>query len=203
MKSTIKICGLSDPQSIETAINNGAKFLGFVLFYPKSPRNIDPRKLKELTQQIPNSINKVTVLVNPTDEQINSIKNFCNYVQLHGEETNERVKEIKNKFKIKVIKVIKIKNKENLNLIKNYQDADEILLDTPAMEKSEEFNFDLIKDLNISSYFLAGGINIKNIEKALKKTSKIDVSSGLESLPGIKDQNKIIDFLNKVKSYEA
>ena len=69
------------------------------------------------------------------------------------------------------------------------------------MEKSELFNFELLKNTNISSYFLAGGININNITQALQYTSKLDISSSLESEPGIKDLNKIKDFMKKVKEY--
>jgi len=69
------------------------------------------------------------------------------------------------------------------------------------MEKSKTFNFNLLKNINISSYFLAGGINSSNVDKVLKYTSKIDISSGVEISPGIKDEKKIIDFINKVQSH--
>jgi len=69
------------------------------------------------------------------------------------------------------------------------------------MEKSETFNFNLLNNIDINSYFLAGGINVSNVERALKYTSKIDISSGVEISPGIKDEKKIIDFMNKVQSY--
>ena len=82
-----------------------------------------------------------------------------------------------------------------------YPAADDLLLDTPAMEKSELFNFNLLDNLNISSYFLAGGINITNIHQALHFTSKIDISSGVESEPGVKDINKIKDFMDEVKRH--
>lgn len=76
-----------------------------------------------------------------------------------------------------------------------------MLIDTPAMEKSELFNFELLKNTNISSYFLAGGININNVTQALQYTSKLDISSSLESEPGIKDLDKIKTFMQKVKEY--
>ena len=70
------------------------------------------------------------------------------------------------------------------------------------MEKTQTFNFKILKDINITRYFLAGGINDKNLKFAMQNTNKIDVSSGLESVKGIKDNNKIEKFLNLVKSYE-
>ena len=200
MKSIVKICGLSEKSSIDTAIKNGAKYLGFILNYPKSPRNITLDQLKGITQGI--KTNKVAVMVNPSDDQINQISKFCEYLQCHGDETSERIINIKKKFNIKIIKTIKVKNELSLQEISKYQVADEILIDTPAMEKTQTFNFKILKDINITRYFLAGGINDKNLKFAMQNTNKIDVSSGLESVKGIKDNNKIEKFLNLVKSYE-
>ena len=202
MRSTIKICGLRDTNAIETAIHYGAKYLGFVCDYPKSPRNISPYQLTEIIKNVPNSeICKVAVVVNPDDTLINIIKDSVDFLQLHGSETNERILEIKKKFDLKIIKAIKIKNEEDLKQIDIFSHADDLLLDTPAMEKSELFNFNLLDNRNISSYFLAGGINIDNVAQALQFTSKLDISSSLESSPGVKDVNKIKDFMEEVKRH--
>lgn len=202
MSATIKICGLRDYDAIQTAINCGAKFLGFVCNYPKSPRNLSPLKLIEITAKIKNNRpSTVAVIVDPDDNLINTIKDNVDFLQLHGSENNNRILEIKKKFKLKIIKAIKIKNKEDLNQIDHYPDADDLLLDTPAMEKSELFNFKLLKNKNIGSYFLAGGINIDNVAQALQYTSKLDISSSLESKPGIKDLEKIKNFMKEVNKY--
>ena len=202
MSATVKICGLRDTNAIETAIHYGAKYLGFVCNYPKSPRNISPYQLNEIIKNVPNSETyKVAVVVDPDDTLINIIKDSVDFLQLHGSETNERILEIKKKFDLKIIKAVKIKNEEDLKQIDMFSHADDLLLDTPAMEKSELFNFNLLDNRNISSYFLAGGINIDNVAQALQFTSKLDISSSLESSPGVKDVNKIKDFMEEVKRH--
>ena len=202
MSATIKICGLRDKDAINTAINFGAKYLGFVCNYPKSPRNVSPYQLVEIMNNLSdNTTYKVAVLVDPDDELIDIIKNSINFLQLHGSETNERILDIKRKFNLNIIKAIKIKTEEDLKQIDTYTNADDLLLDTPAMEKSELFNFNLLDNRNISSYFLAGGINIDNVVQAMQFTSKLDISSGLESEPGVKDLEKIKDFMKEVERH--
>ena len=202
MSATIKICGLRDKDAINTAINFGAKYLGFVCNYPKSPRNVSPYQLIEITNNLPDSAAyKVAVLVDPDDGLIDIIKNSVDFLQLHGSETNERILDIKRKFNLNIIKAIKIKTEEDLKQIDTYTNADDLLLDTPAMEKSELFNFNLLDNRNISSYFLAGGINIDNIAQAMQFTSKLDISSGLETEPGVKDLEKIKDFMKEVERH--
>ena len=202
MSATIKICGLRDKDAINTAINFGAKYLGFVCNYPKSPRNVSPYQLIEITNNLPDSAAyRVAVLVDPDDGLIDIIKNSVDFLQLHGSETNERILDIKRKFNLNIIKAIKIKTEEDLKQIDTYTNADDLLLDTPAMEKSELFNFNLLDNRNISSYFLAGGINIDNVVQAMQFTSKLDISSGLESEPGVKDLEKIKDFMKEVERH--
>ena len=202
MSATIKICGLRDKDAINTAINFGAKYLGFVCNYPKSPRNVSPYQLIEITNNLPDSAAyKVAVLVDPDDGLIDIIKNSIDFLQLHGSETNERILDIKRKFNLNIIKAIKIKTEEDLKQIDTYTNADDLLLDTPAMEKSKLFNFNLLDNRNISSYFLAGGINIDNVVQAMQFTSKLDISSGLESEPGVKDLEKIKDFMKEVERH--
>jgi phosphoribosylanthranilate isomerase len=202
MSATIKICGLRDKDAINTAINFGAKYLGFVCNYPKSPRNVSPYQLIEITNNLPDSAAyKVAVLVDPDDGLIDIIKNSVDFLQLHGSETNERILDIKRKFNLNIIKAIKIKTEEDLKQIDTYTNADDLLLDTPAMEKSELFNFNLLDNRNISAYFLAGGINIDNVVQAMQFTSKLDISSGLESETGVKDLEKIKDFMKEVERH--
>ena len=202
MKATVKICGLKDFRAIDAAISNGAKYLGFVCDYPKSPRNCNALELIAITNKIhETNIAKVAVMVDPNDRIIEQIHQHIDFIQLHGSETNDRILDIKSRFDIQIIKAIKIKEEEDLKQIDLYPAADDLLLDTPAMEKSELFNFNLLDNLNISNYFLAGGININNIHQALHFTSKIDISSGVESEPGIKDIVKIKDFMNEVKRH--
>ena len=203
MKSTIKVCGMRDPQLIDTAIQNGAKYIGFILNYPKSPRSITVYELQNLIKQIPVHIKKVAVMVNPEIKEVKQIENDCDFVQLHGDETNDDIKKIKQQTKLKVIKAIKIRDEKDLNQLTQFPDADHLLLDTPAMgQEGDEFNFSLLNHIENQNYFLAGKINLNNVGTALKYTDKIDVNSSLETEKGIKDPEKITEFFNKVKSYE-
>jgi len=199
MSALIKICGMNNAEMIKTAISNKVDYLGFV-FYEKSPRNLTIDEAKVLTNLVPPNIKKVAVLVDPDDNFLEQIKKLFDFFQLHGSETNQRIKAIKSKFNNKIIKTVKIKTKEDLEQINKFKDADDLLIDTPAMERSETFDFNLLKGVDISSYFLAGGINIKNVDQALKHSRKLDLSSGLEIKPGMKDAKKIIEFMNKVKN---
>ena len=203
MKTTVKVCGMKDPKLIDTAIENGASYIGFIVNYPKSPRSISVNELQNLIKQIPDHIKKVAVMVNPKIEEVKQIGNDCDFVQLHGDEKNDEIKQIKQQTKLKVIKAIKIKDEKDLNQLQQFPDADHLLLDTPAMgQEGDEFNFNLLSHIQNQNYFLAGKININNVGTALKYTDRIDVNSSLETEKGIKDPEKITEFFNKVKSYE-
>ena len=107
MKTTVKVCGMKDPKLIDTAIENGASYIGFIVNYPKSPRSISINELQNLTKQIPDHIKKVAVMVNPEMKEVKQIENDCDFVQLHGDETNDEIQQIKQQTKLKVIKAIK------------------------------------------------------------------------------------------------
>ena len=194
---------MRDPQLIDTAIQNGAKYIGFILNYPKSPRSITVNELQNLIKQIPVHIKKVAVMVNPEIKEVKQIENDCDFVQLHGDEINDDIKKIKQQTKLKVIKAIKIRDEKDLNQLSQFPDSDHLLLDTPAMgQEGDEFNFNLLNHIQNQNYFLAGKISINNVGTALKYTDMIDVNSSLETKKGIKDSEKITEFFNKVKSYE-
>ena len=122
-------------------------------------------------------------------------------IQLHGSETNERIKEIKQRSKLKVIKTIQVKNETDISLYKKYNDADYILHDTPSMESSIEFPTNLIHKLPKGENFaLAGSISESTIDNIAKLGVKFcDLSSKLEAKLGIKDHKKIKKFMEKVK----
>ena len=198
----IKICGLNPTRDVQTCIDLNVHFLGFV-FYDKSPRNTDLRDIKVLKKYNRKSSQYVSVCVDPTDSflQDNILGNF-EYIQLHGSETSERVKEIKNKG-IKVIKAIKVKEQKDINLYKDYEDkADLILFDSTSMEKSQNIPKDLLNKLPKGEKFgLAGAINLQNIrEYSQLGFNFLDLSSGLEreNLKGYKDHLKIKNFVNIV-----
>ena len=196
----IKICGLNPTRDVQTCIDLNIHFLGFV-FYKKSPRNTDLKEISVLKKYNPKTSHFVSVCVDPTDTFIreNILGNF-EYIQLHGSETSERVKEI-NKMGIKVIKTIKVKEQKDVALYKNYENkADLILFDSTSMEKSQSIPKDLLNMLPKGEKFgLAGAINLENIkEYSQLGFNFLDLSSGLEreNLKGYKDHLKIKSFVN-------
>ena len=202
----IKICGLNPTRDVQTCIDLNVHFLGFV-FYKKSSRNTDLKEISVLKKYNTKVSNYVCVCVNPTDAfiQENILGNF-EYIQLHGSETSERVKEI-NKMGLKVIKAIKVKNQKDIDLYKNYEDvADLILFDSTSMEKSQNIPKDLLHNLPKGEKFgLAGAINLENIrEYSQLGFNFLDLSSGLEreNLKGYKDHLKIKKFMDKVNELE-
>jgi phosphoribosylanthranilate isomerase len=202
MPVELKICGINSENTIKIILQNGScQYLGFV-FYPSSPRNLSIEQSKSLTSKVPNKIKKVAILVKPENDFIEKIKNQFDYFQVYDTSPSEtkKIKLISNK---KIIQAIKVKKKEDINLYKQYIGiADEFLFDSSGMEKSFSFEWEYLKNIQIKDWFLAGGINIDNLERAQSITKKIDISSGLEDNPGIKSPKKILDFLKKVRSYD-
>ncbi len=197
----IKICGLNPIRDVQICIDLNVDFLGFV-FYQKSPRNINLNEVTNLLKYNKQKSSFVAVTVNPDDEFIKNtvVKNF-DYIQLHGNETSERVKEIKS-MGLKVIKAIKVREESDINLYRKYNEADIILFDTPGMEKSFEFPKNLISKIPRGDRFaLAGSISENNVEKIAKLgVNFFDISSNLESELGHKDHLKIKSFLNKLNN---
>ena len=201
----IKICGLNPIRDVQICIDLKVDFLGFV-FYQKSPRNINLNEVTNLLKYKKQKSSFVAVTVNPTDKFIkNTVLNKFDYIQLHGNETNERVKKIKS-MGLKTIKAIKVREESDINLYKNYGEADIVLFDTPGMEKSFEFPKDLISKLPKGERFaLAGSISQNNIENIKKLgITFCDLSSNLETDAeiGYKDHQKIKKFINKVNEIE-
>ena len=197
----IKCCGLNPTRDVQVCLDLKVDFLGFI-FYEKSPRNI---KISDL--DILNNYNRKNALFtavtvdadNQMIDQISSKNIQC--LQLHGSETNERIEEIKNRSKLKIIKTIQVKNENDITKYKKYINADYILFDTPSMERSIEFPSNLIQKLPIGKNFaLAGSVSEQNIENIAKLGIKwCDLSSKLESKLGYKDHTKIKKFMNKVR----
>lgn len=206
----IKICGINDKLSMDAAIESKADYIGLV-FYDKSPRNLSLSDAKKLLKNRNQHSKIVALTVNSDDGFIKDIEQNIrpDYFQLHGNETPLRCKEIKVKFEIPIIKGIGIKNK--LDLIKANQDyenlCDILLLDSPSSilpgGNGEMFNWNIIKNCEPSKkWMLAGGLNINNIEKAVKISNPpaIDISSGVEISKGIKDPEMIKNFITKCRN---
>ena len=199
MPIELKICGINSEKIIQTIIKNGGcQYLGFV-FYPSSPRNLTIQQSKKLTSIVPDHIKKVAVLVRPENSFIETIEDQFDYFQVY-DTSPSKVKQLKLISNKKIIQAIKVKKREDINLYKEYIGiADEFLFDSSGMEKSFSFNWDYLKSIEIEGWFLAGGININNLDEATKITQKIDISSGLEDNPGKKSVQKVSDFLSEVR----
>ena len=206
----IKVCGINDQTSMNAAIYNSVNYIGLV-FYNQSPRNLSFTSARSLIKNRTKTSKIVALTVNPDDDFISDIvqKIKPDYLQLHGNETPLRCKEIKVKFKLPIIKGIGIKNK--LDLIKANQDyenlCDILLLDSPSTilpgGNGEMFNWNIIKNCEPQKkWMLAGGLNINNIEQAVKISNPpaIDISSGVEISKGIKDPEMIRNFISKCRN---
>ena len=200
----IKICGLNPTRDVQLCINLKVNYLGFV-FYEKSPRNIKLSEVNTLAKYDKKESAYVAVTVNPTDEFIkkNLVGKF-DFIQLHGSETKDRVNEIKS-MGLKVIKAIKVKEEQDIDNYREFDNADLILFDTPGMEKSLEFPNNLIAKLpNGAKYALAGSISENNVENISKLgVNFFDLSSSLESRLGFKDHLKINNFIKKINALKS
>ena len=196
----IKICGVSDPKTLDFILNHPhrPKFIGFITNYEKSKRFIEYKKLKKLISVERKQVNFTSVLVKPTDEILEKIKNLnFDYYQLY-DASPERTKEIKFKYKIKIITAITISGKNDVNEYKRYLDiSDIILFDSKGYHKSESFDHNLLngvsKELN---KMIAGNIQIDDIPSFKNKDFIIDLSGALEDEKGKKDINRINKLLN-------
>ena len=195
----IKVCGLNPARDVQLCIDLKVNYLGFV-FYKKSPRNVSLSDIKMLSKYNKKNSKFVAVTVNPNNEFIkkNLIGNF-DYIQLHGSETKNRISEIKT-MGFKIIKTIKVREMQDIDKYKEFDNADIILFDTPGMEKSLEFPKNLITKLPVGKkYALAGSISEDNVENISKLgVNFFDLSSNLESHLGYKDHKKIKSFVNKI-----
>ena len=201
----IKLCGFTEQKTIKTAIDYGCDFIG-VVFVKNSARYVNPENSQELSKIISQKAQKVAVTANESTENLQKInKNFQpNFFQLHGDEDIEYIRELKKIFpKISIIKALPISQKNDLNEIKNFEnEVDYFLLDNKNPGSGKNFDWSLLQDFEFSKpYFLSGGININNIDEAIKivNPSYIDISSGIEEERGIKSSKLIIEILGKLK----
>ena len=196
----LKICGVSDPKTLNFILNHPhpPKFIGFITNYKKSKRFIEYEKLRKLINVERKQINFTSVLVNPTDEILEKIKllNF-DYYQLY-DVSPKRTKEIKIKYKIKIITAITISNRSDVIRYKDYSNiSDIILFDSKGYHKSESFDHNLLNGVSKElSKMIAGNIQIDDIPNFKNKDYIIDLSGALEDKSGKKDINRINKLLN-------
>ncbi len=196
----LKICGVSDSKTLNYILNHPhpPKFIGFITNYEKSKRFIRYEELKKLINVDKKNINFTSVLVKPTDEILEKIKNLkFDYYQLY-DVSPERTKEIKFKYNIKIITAITISSKDDVMKYKDYSNiSDIILFDSKGYHKSESFNHNLLDGVsNELNKMIAGNIQINDIPSFKSKDFIIDLSGALEDKNGKKDINKINKLLN-------
>ncbi len=202
----VKICGIKTLDILNAAISSGARFIGFV-FYPPSPRHIDIDTAKELTLMLPTGVRAVGLFVNPTDEQLDIVTGRVqlDMLQLHGNETPERVKQIKDKYTLPIIKAFPISTEKDIEQIHLYENiVDWLLFDNISGGSGKKFDWSLLENQQFfKPWMLSGGLNPDNVAKALNILSPnaVDVSSGVESARGIKDPQKVKTFIRAVQNH--
>lgn len=212
MSLAIKICGLSTPETLAVALDAGASHVGFI-FFPKSPRNVTPDQAASLRQAALGRAKAVAVTVDATDAELDAIVATMrpDMLQLHGRETPTRVAAVRERHLLPVIKALSVSEPADLLHVHAYDGvADRILLDAKAPKGSElpggngvSFDWRLLAALDPAlDYFLSGGLNAANVADALHiaRPPGLDVSSGVESAPGIKDAGQIRAFFEAVRA---
>ncbi len=199
MRPDIKICGLKTPEAVDRALERGATHIGFI-FFEKSPRYIEPDIAGALAARARGKAKVVAVTVNPTSDDLDEIVSLVkpDILQLHGDESPERVLTIKAVYGLPVMKAFSVRGPDDLRRVEAYIGiADRFLFDAKPPDGSElpggngvAFDWSLMHWLDDSvDYMLSGGVNKDNVAQALTSTnaSGIDISSGVESAPGVKD----------------
>ncbi len=202
--SKIKICGIKRIEDIEVVNKYKPDYIGFV--FSKSPRQVDFETARELKSRLDKSIRVVGVFVNePIDFIVKlCISNVIDAVQLHGDENDEYIKQLRARVKCRIIKAVRVKSTEQI-LREEQKKCDFLLLDTYRKDvyggSGEKFNWDLIPADLVKEYFLAGGLNADNIQLAIKTLHPfcVDVSTSVET-DGVKDEKKVKEIIDKVRS---
>ena len=201
-----KICGITDVAALDAAIEGGARFVGFVS-YPKSPRHLSADKLAALVARARGRVETVLVMVNPDDAQLVATAGIIrpDWIQLHGSEIPRRAGEVRAFAQRGVIKAVGIARRDDLMTIPPYEPVvDMFLFDAQAPVaglpggNAQAFDWGLLAGASIGrSWLLAGGLTPDNVQEAIRLSGAalVDVSSGVESAPGLKDPAKIAQFL--------
>ncbi|WP_171176763.1 phosphoribosylanthranilate isomerase [Ruegeria sp. HKCCD8929] len=206
---SVKICGLTASEHVRAAAEAGARYVGLV-FFPKSPRYIDVPLAAQLAAEVPPGVAKVALTVNATDAELDHILASVplDMLQLHGTESPERVVEVKNRYGLPVMKAVGVADEEDLAQIDLYSDAaDQLLIDAKPPKHSDlpggnglSFDWRLLAGRKYwrRPWMLAGGLTQDNVVEAIRMTGarQLDVSSGVESAPGVKDSGRIRAFLD-------
>lgn len=212
MALSIKICGLKTPEALDVALESGADLVGFV-FFPPSPRTLGLEAARLLGERVHGRAGKVALTVNANDEMLAKIIDALqpDMLQLHGNEPPERVAVVRSKFGLPVMKALPIAERGDLSPIRIYAKvADRIIFDARAPQEAtrpgglgKPFDWTLLKGINPGvPFMLSGGLDASNVAEAIRITGApgVDVSSGVERVPGVKDLDKIRAFIHAARA---
>ena len=215
MSLDIKICGLKTPETLAAALDGGATHVGFI-FFAKSPRNVAPELAGRLREAARGKAKAVAVTVDADDAFLDAIMAAMapDMLQLHGKESPQRVAGVKARYGLPVMKAFSVSERADLDRLAPYRGvADRFLFDARPPKGSElpggngvSFDWSLLGGLDRDvDYMLSGGLDAANLGDALRLAHPpgIDVSSGVESVPGVKDTAKIDQFLKAVRAAQA
>jgi phosphoribosylanthranilate isomerase len=204
MSVKVKVCGITNLRDARAAAAAGADFLGFV-FYKKSPRYIEPSKVRRLIACLPRAIRKIGVFVNEDKERVKAVAAACglDMVQLHGTETPAYVKALEG---YRVIKAVRVRGCRSLRGLDRYH-ADLFLLDTFRKGRfggtGKRFAWKVLAFLEKkkAKIIVSGGLTPENVDELLRvfQPYAVDVSSGVEKAPGRKDHKRVKKFIDTVK----
>ena len=213
MRIKIKICGVSEEDNIKCCIDNSIDMIGFV-FYQNSPRNISILKAKNLYQEFGRDINIVGLVVDPDESLIETLVNEIGIkmIQFHGDEDLGKLLNLKSKYNIQIIKAINInESTDKTQLMELQSNIDYLLFDAPQPKAAtrpggngNRFDWNLINNYEIyPNWILSGGLSPENIGDAIVATGAnfVDVSSGVENIDGIKDNDLITKFIYNARNY--
>ncbi len=208
----VKVCGLTEPVGVAAALEAGADYLGFV-FATDSVRKTTPEQAAELAKPARGKAKIVAVLVNPGDKQLKKIVAHLapDFLQLHGREKPERVRAIWKRYHIPVIKAFAVSTALDIKDTERYaRTAAMFLLDAKPPKNTKQagghgdpFDWTILHNNNLEKHwFLAGGLTCDNVCQAITQTGAyaVDVSTGVESVPGIKDPEKLTAFIRVAKA---
>ena len=203
----VKICGLAEPGGVAAALEAGADGLGFV-FFARSPRCVTPRQAAALSAPAAGRARRVGLFVDAPEEQIAAVLDACplDALQLHGEESPAEVARVRARFGLPVVKALGIGERRDLDLAATHAlAADALLLDAkppPGADRpgghAAAFDWSLVAGLRFRvPWLLAGGLTPANVAEAIRATGTpgVDVSSGVEASPGVKDPGKVAGFV--------
>ena len=207
MDIAIKFCGLTRPQDIDAAIAADARYVGFV-FFPKSPRHVTLDQARALALSFPPGVAKVALAVDAADAALRALlaEVPVDILQLHGHESPARVAEVRARFGLPVMKALGIADADDLAQIDAYQGvADQLLIDAKPPKGADlpggnglSFDWRLLAGRKYWTrpWMLAGGLTPDNVAEAVRLTGarQVDVSSGVEGAPGVKDAGRMVDF---------